>query len=60
MKAEERKNSWGYGNIPQTEEEFYKRLDSQIKALKNSKHVVGFCYNTTYRCGTGKERSLLL
>lgn len=44
MKAEERKNSWGYGNIPQTEEEFYKRLDSQIKALKNSKHVVGFCY----------------
>ena len=44
MAPEERKNSWGYGNLPQTEEEFYTRLEGQIKALKESKHVVGFCY----------------
>lgn len=44
MAPENRNNSWGYGNIPQTEEEFYIRLDLQVKALKNSKHVVGFCY----------------
>lgn len=44
MAPENRKDSWGYGNIPQTEEEFYARLDSQVKALKNSKYVVGFCY----------------
>lgn len=44
MSAEERKNSWGYGNIPQTPEEFYTRLESQVKALKDTKHVMGFCY----------------
>lgn len=44
MSAEERKNSWGYGNLPQTEEEFYTRLQGQVEALKNAKHVMGFCY----------------
>ena len=44
MSAEERKTSWGYGNLPQTPEEFYTRLEGQIKALKESKHVTGFCY----------------
>lgn len=44
MSPEERKNSWGYGNLPQTEEEFYARLEGQIKALKESEHVTGFCY----------------
>lgn len=44
MTPENRNNSWGYGNITQTEKEFYTRLDLQVKALKNSKHVVGFCY----------------
>lgn len=44
MSAEERKNSWGYGNIPQTPEEFYTRLESQVKVLKDAKHVMGFCY----------------
>lgn len=44
MSVEERKNSWGYGNLPQTAEEFYTRLEGQIKALKESKHVMGFCY----------------
>lgn len=44
MSAEERKNSWGYGNLPQTEEEFYTRLQGQVEALKGAKHVMGFCY----------------
>ena len=44
MSLEERKDSWGYGGLPQTEEEFYSRLEGQIKALKASEHVVGFCY----------------
>ena len=44
MAPEDRKDSWGYGGLPQTEEEFYARLESQIKALKDSEHVTGFCY----------------
>ena len=44
MALEDRKSSWGYGGLPETEEDFYKRLEGQIKALKDSKHVVGFCY----------------
>ena len=32
----------------QTEEEFYSRLEGQIKALKASEHVVGFCYTQLY------------
>ena len=44
MAPEDRKGSWGYGGLPETEEEFYKRLEGQVKALKDSKHVVGFCY----------------
>lgn len=34
----------GYGNLPQTEEEFYTRLQGQVEALKGAKHVMGFCY----------------
>ena len=44
MAPEDRKNSWGYGGLPETAEEFYTRLEGQIKALKDSEHVVGFCY----------------
>ena len=44
MASEDRKDSWGYGGLPQTEEEFYARLEGQIKALKDSEHVTGFCY----------------
>lgn len=44
MAPEDRKDSWGYGGLPQTEEEFYARLEGQIKALKDSEHVTGFCY----------------
>lgn len=44
MALEDRKNSWGYGGLPQTEEEYYSRLEGQVKALKESGHVAGFCY----------------
>ena len=44
MAPEDRKDSWGYGGLPQTEEEFYARLEGKIKALKDSEHVTGFCY----------------
>lgn len=44
MNEQERKHSWGYGNLPLTEEEFYMRLDKMVKALKSLDHVAGFCY----------------
>lgn len=44
MALEDRKDSWGYGGLPQSEEEFYTRLEGQVKALKESEHVAGFCY----------------
>ena len=44
MSPEERKHSWGYGNLPQTEEEFYSRLDKMVKAVASLEHIAGFCY----------------
>lgn len=44
---EERNNTqagWGYGNAPQTEEEFYQRLEGQVDALLALDHVWGYCY----------------
>ena len=36
--------SWGYGQGPRSEEEFYERLDGQVKALRGHEHISGFCY----------------
>lgn len=44
MSMEERKDSWGYGGLPNTPEEFYERLQGLIDALKELEHVQGFCY----------------
>lgn len=44
MSPEERKHSWGYGNLPQTEEEFYSRLDKMVKDVASLEHIAGFCY----------------
>lgn len=44
IKKEERSNSWGYGGQIDNIEDFYNILDKQVKALKASKHVVGYCY----------------
>jgi beta-galactosidase/beta-glucuronidase len=37
-------NSWGYGNAPQTLEEFYTRLEKQVDAILSLPHISGFCY----------------
>ena len=38
-------NSWGYGNAAPTKEDFYKRLESQVKAItSHSDKICGFCY----------------
>ena len=44
IKPEERGSSWGYGAQIETIDEFYDILKDEILALKESKHVVGFCY----------------
>lgn len=37
-------NSWGYGDAPRSLEEFYQRLDGQVRALVSLAHISGFCY----------------
>ena len=37
-------NSWGYGDAPKTIDEFYERLDGQVKALRGLDHICGWCY----------------
>lgn len=37
-------NSWGYGNAPQSVEEFLQRLAGQVRALRSLEHICGFCY----------------
>lgn len=37
--------SWGYGDVPKTEEEFYVRLEGLVDAvLSHSEHIWGYCY----------------
>ena len=36
--------SWGYGNAPATEEEFYARLEGLVDAILAHEHIVGYCY----------------
>ncbi len=36
--------SWGYGESPQSLDEFYKRLEGLVTALLRIPHVKGFCY----------------
>ena len=35
---------WGYGNQPDTLEEFYTRFDGLCRALMDNRHMFGFCY----------------
>lgn len=41
-------NSWGYGNMPKTEEEFIARYKGLTEALLKNKNVLGFCYTQLY------------
>ncbi len=38
------RKSWGYGEPPRTEDEFYTRLEGQVRALLSIEHVRGYCY----------------
>ena len=37
-------NGWGYGDIPQTKEEFLERLRDVTNAILENKYLFGFCY----------------
>ena len=37
-------SSWGYGEAPRSIEEFYTRLEGQVKALIDHDHIAGWCY----------------
>ena len=41
---EERANSWGYGAVIETEDDFFSILEQEVDAIKACKKVVGFCY----------------
>jgi len=38
------KDDWGYGNTVSSKEEFLKRFDRITSAIKNTPHIVGYCY----------------
>lgn len=42
------KDSWGYGNGPKTEEEFFARYQGLTDALLDNPHMFAFCYTQLY------------
>lgn len=42
------KDAWGYGNAPQTEEEFLSRYEGLVAALLEAPNIMGFCYTQLY------------
>ncbi len=45
---ENQENNWGYGQRPQSEEEFMERFRGLTQTLLNSLKVSGFCYTQLY------------
>lgn len=43
-----KENSWGYGEAPKTEEEFFERFEGLCYALMDNKNIFGFCYTQLY------------
>ncbi len=41
-------NSWGYGNAPQTEDEFIQRYKGLTEVILNHEDIMGFCYTQLY------------
>lgn len=41
-------NSWGYGDYPETEEEFIERYKGLTEALLFNENIMGFCYTQLY------------
>lgn len=44
----ENSDAWGYGDAPQTEEEFLERYRGLTQALLNHPNMMGFCYTQLY------------
>ena len=47
MKAKEvttEEQFWGYGNDPQSLDEYYQRLEEQVNVVLSIPHITGFCY----------------
>lgn len=42
------KTSWGYGNAPKTEQEFFERLENITTAVLDNKDIFAFCYTQLY------------
>lgn len=41
-------NSWGYGDSPLTEEDFFERYENLTAALLDAPNIMGFCYTQLY------------
>ncbi|MBO4432507.1 MAG: beta-galactosidase, partial [Clostridia bacterium] len=41
-------DSWGYGNYPETQEEFIERYKGLTEALLFNENIMGFCYTQLY------------
>lgn len=41
-------NSWGYGDAPKTEEEFFARYEGLVSTLLEAPNIMGFCYTQLY------------
>lgn len=41
-------NAWGYGDAPQSEDEFFTRYEGLVSALLDSPNIMGFCYTQLY------------
>ena len=48
MAWDHRGNGWGYGDAPQTEEEFIDRLKKLTDVLMDNSRMFGFCYTQLY------------
>ena len=44
----DRKVSWGYGDAPKTEEEFFARYEGLTNVLLDNPYILGFCYTQLY------------
>lgn len=41
-------SSWGYGNAPKTQQEFFERLENITTAVLDNKDIFAFCYTQLY------------
>ncbi len=41
---DQQEESWGYGDHPQSKEEFYERFEGLVNALLDNRYMFGYCY----------------